>query len=218
MSERSVVSMERQRWHAVFEEELEATGLNLSTSQVGLAVTHAMLLIDANQRTNLTRITEPRDVARRHFVESFLSAGAWGEPPPPRRLRVLDVGTGGGFPGLAARIVRPDVDLTCLEPRAVKAAFLSRVAAGLPPPIPRVLSVRLEAFHVEQRFDVITFRALHLPARLLELPLSPEGRIVGFPGGDESWSSALDAGPWLRISALALPDAGREIVAWGRKA
>lgn len=197
--------------------ESARAGLELDAGQAELAVRHAQLLLEVNARTNLTRITEPGELARRHFVESFLAAGLWGPSPADRPLRVLDVGSGGGFPGLAGRILRPDVELTCLEPRAAKAAFLSRVAAAFPPPNkPRVRNLRLEQFHVEPAADVLTFRALALPADDLEAACRPGGRVVGFPGGEESWSRDLEAAGWQRVAAKTLPGGRREVVAWER--
>ena len=196
--------------------ETSAAGLHLSEEQLALAERHARLLLQANQRTNLTRITEPRELARRHFAESFLATELWGPAPDDRPLRVLDVGSGGGFPGLAGRILRPDVELTCLEPRAAKAAFLSRVAAGFPEPRPRVRNLRLEQFHVEHLADVVTFRALALPANAIAACCATGGRVVAFPGGEETWSAELEASGWCRADARSLPGGSREAVCWVR--
>src|SRR5436190_7914601 len=98
------------------DETFRAEGWELAPGQLDLAVEHCGLLLDWNERTNLTRIIDLAEVARRHFIESFIAASLF----PASEPRVLDVGAGGGFPGLAALIVRPDLRLTMLEPRERK--------------------------------------------------------------------------------------------------
>lgn len=209
------MSLESELVEALNEALAEAE-LRLNDEEQRLAVRHARMLLETNRRTNLTRITEPGAVMRRHFVESFLAAELWGPAPEGRPLRVLDVGSGGGFPGLAGRIRRPDVALTCLEPRAAKAAFLSRVASELRDPRPRVLTRRIEEFHVEQVFDVVTFRALSVPMDRIERVLSPSGRIVGFPGGEETWSAAIEAAEWVVTEWRDIPAEERRVSCWTR--
>lgn len=190
--------------------------LILSEEEVRLTVRHARMLLESNKKTNLTRITAPGAVMRRHFVESFLAAELWGPAPAERPLRVLDIGSGGGFPGLAGRIRRSDVALTCLEPRAAKAAFLSRVAAEFPEPRPRVLTRRIEEFHVEQPFDVATFRALAVGIDQITPILADSGRIVGFPGGEETWSATIDGAGWELSETREIPNETRRVACWTR--
>lgn len=192
--------------------ECTAAGLTLTAEELELAQAHGSALLAWNARANVTRITAPREVARRHFVESFLSSQLYGKDAET----VLDVGSGGGFPGLAARIVRRDVRLTLLEPRSRKAALLRRIAALHPEPRPVIHATRLEQFHVERPFSVVTFRGLHLSASDLLRHLAPEGRIVAFPGGDESWSAGLDEAGLRRVAGLPLGERGRQVVAWAR--
>ena len=73
---------------------------------------YARLLLDANEKINLTAITEPQAVAVRHFCDSLTLLEA-SNPPPG--VRVADVGTGAGFPGVVLLIVRPDLKITLID-------------------------------------------------------------------------------------------------------
>ena len=89
--------------------------------EYGLAVTpgmaeefdrYAALLVDWNQRMNLTAITDPQGIVVKHFIDSLLLLKVW---QPPRGAAVIDVGTGAGFPGVPLKICRPDLSLTLLD-------------------------------------------------------------------------------------------------------
>jgi 16S rRNA (guanine527-N7)-methyltransferase len=108
-----------------------ATGLDLTLSdaQAEQFVRYAALLLDANARTNLTRITAPGDVARLHFVDSLTVLAACRELP--EGAPVIDVGTGAGFPGVPLKIFRPDLRLTLADSLGKRLTFLADVVAAL---------------------------------------------------------------------------------------
>ena len=91
-----------------------------------------------------------------HTLESLL-----GEPYLPRDSRAVDIGTGGGFPGVPLAIARPDVDMTWLEPREKRAAFLRHVARAVPVPNARVVVGRYEEL-ADATFDAATSRAVKI--------------------------------------------------------
>lgn len=103
---------------------LEEAGLSLSeTALRGLAVYQDMLA-DWNERMDLTNV--PREeMAARHFLDSLLPLRA--EGLFPENARIIDVGTGAGFPGLALAVARPDLSVTLLEAQGKRCAFLSAV-------------------------------------------------------------------------------------------
>jgi 16S rRNA (guanine527-N7)-methyltransferase len=107
----------------------ELLNLRLSASQLQAFRRYADELIDWNQRVNLTAITDPEDIEVRHFVDS-LSCLRVMKPRTPG-LRVIDVGTGAGFPGLPVKIACPNVDLTLVEATGKKVAFLHHVIEAL---------------------------------------------------------------------------------------
>src|SRR5438128_5484988 len=103
-------------------------GVRLTQSQLADCERFAGLLIERNTSVNLTALTEPQDIARKHFLDSFtaLAVRRW-----TGRERVIDVGSGAGFPGLALRIALPDIRLTLVESVGKKARFLEDVCALL---------------------------------------------------------------------------------------
>lgn len=103
--------------------------LGLTDQQLAQFARYADILVEWNAtRFNLTRLTSPRDIAVKHFLDSlapltFVSI--------PRGAAVLDVGTGAGLPGLAWKILRPDIKLTLLDSTAKKLAFCRAAADDL---------------------------------------------------------------------------------------
>ena len=98
----------------------------LSNEQADLFIRYYEMLVDWNTRMNLTRITEPREVAQKHFADSILAADMI-----PIGSRAADIGTGAGFPGLPLKIVRPDIELTLIDSIGKRVNFLEAVCAEL---------------------------------------------------------------------------------------
>lgn len=80
---------------------------------------YAEFLVSYNEKVNLTSITEPLEIVEKHFLDSAAPQGLI-----PKGSRVIDVGTGAGFPGLPLRIVRPDLQLTLLDSLEKRVRFL----------------------------------------------------------------------------------------------
>jgi 16S rRNA (guanine527-N7)-methyltransferase len=105
-----------------------AMGSVLDHTQMGLMALHAKELLDWNRAANLTAITDPNDMAEKLFLD-ILPVCAF----VPLGVRLLDIGSGGGFPGVPLKIVRPDIKVTLLDGRRKKVNFLKQVIriAGL---------------------------------------------------------------------------------------
>jgi 16S rRNA (guanine527-N7)-methyltransferase len=103
--------------------------LTLSPAQRAAFQQYADLLREWNERVNLTAITEPHAIEVRHFADSLACLLVM--KPPLSGLRVIDVGSGAGFPGLPIRIFCPGVKLTLLEATGKKVAFLEHVVNAL---------------------------------------------------------------------------------------
>ncbi len=84
------------------------------------------MLVEANERMNLTAITAPEEAADKHFVDSLLAL-----PYIPQGAKCIDVGTGAGFPGIPLLIVRPDIRMTLLDSLNKRVAFLQETLAAL---------------------------------------------------------------------------------------
>ena len=96
-------------------------GLTLTQTQSDQFAKFADELSSWNQKINLTAITEPREVAIKHFLDSFFGIRAL---PTHGTQRLIDVGSGGGFPGVPLKIMMPDLALSIVEPNSKKASFL----------------------------------------------------------------------------------------------
>jgi len=116
------------------------------------------LLLRWNQKINLTSIRTPEECITRHFGESFLMANV-----VPPRGRLLDIGSGAGFPGLALKLLCPALEVVLLEPVAKKRAFLKEVARACGMGLVSVLGSRAEDFSrtgESGSFDIVTLRAV----------------------------------------------------------
>ena len=109
-------------------EAAEAAGLQLSDSQLQQFTRYYEMLIEWNEKMNLTAITEAREVAVKHFVDSLtaLETGLFTEG-----CTVIDVGTGAGFPGLPLKIYRPDLKLTLMDSLQKRVGFLEAAVEEL---------------------------------------------------------------------------------------
>jgi 16S rRNA (guanine(527)-N(7))-methyltransferase RsmG len=127
----------------------------LSQQQLDLVTRHFELLQQWNARMNLTRIESLEDVVRLHYCESFF-LGAWFSE---ERRRVVDVGSGPGFPGIPVAILRSEIEMTLLESNGRKCTFLRESSRGLQNV--RVLNVRSE--QCQEGFDWVISRAVAVP-------------------------------------------------------
>ena len=181
--------------------EAERIGVRLTRSQLAECERFAGLLIERNTTVNLTAITEPLDIERKHFLDSLtaLAVRGW-----TGRERVIDVGSGAGFPGLALRIARPDLAVTLVESVGKKARFLEEVRAALGLANVEVRNERAEALVQERResYDVGTARAVGTLGAVSEY-LLPFLRVGG------------DAIVWKGRTESELPGARRALAAMG---
>ena len=116
------------------------------------------MLIEWNAKINLTAITDPEGVASRHFADSLLALKLI-----PQGARLIDIGTGAGFPGIPLKIMRPDIELTLLDSLNKRIIFLNEVLKDLDIDA-RTLHLRAEDGakdpELRGRFDIATSRAV----------------------------------------------------------
>lgn len=103
---------------------IEKFGIQLNEKQIQNLNIYANLLIEWNEKMNLTAITEPMEVVWKHFYDCIL---LFKNVEIPMGASVIDVGTGAGFPGMVLKIVREDIELTLLDGLNKRLVFLSEV-------------------------------------------------------------------------------------------
>ncbi len=170
-----------------FQEGLHRPGLTLSEEQREQFVRYREELLDWNTRVNLTAITNPEEVQVKHFLDSLSLLLVYDKP----QTRLLDIGTGAGFPGLALKIVRPEWQVVLLEATGKKVTFLRHVIDTLHLTGVEVVHGRAEELaHKPQyraTFDVVTARAVAALPTLLEYSAPfcrVGGEIILFKKGD----------------------------------
>lgn len=103
-------------------------GLALSPKQVTHLATYERELLEWNEKFNLTAIRDVEGIRAKHFLDSLSCALAWKENPP---RRLIDVGTGAGFPGIVLKILYPTLKLTLVESVGKKANFCAHIVETL---------------------------------------------------------------------------------------
>jgi len=139
---------------------LTALGLNLSPEQQQQLLDYLALLGKWNRVYNLTAVRDGEDMLTHHLLDSLAVVAPLRravsdiQTTPPR---VLDVGSGGGLPGVVIAIACPEVAVTCVDTVAKKAAFIQQAAAELGLPHLRATHARVE--NLRESYDVVTSRA-----------------------------------------------------------
>ena len=135
----------------------QALGLALTDGQIGQLRAYLDLLAKWNKVYNLTAVRDPAEMLTHHLLDSLAVVAPLHRHTQGQPARLLDVGSGGGLPGIVIAICCPEIDVTCVDAVAKKAAFIQQAAGALGLANLRGLHARVET--VGERFDVITSRA-----------------------------------------------------------
>lgn len=120
---------------------LQLFGISLSARQIAQLSVYERELLEWNQKFNLTAIRDAEGIRAKHFLDSMSCALAWREQTP---RRLVDVGTGAGFPGIVLKILYPSLKLTLVESVGKKANFCSHIVQTLGMEGVEVLAARAE--------------------------------------------------------------------------
>lgn len=201
--------MGNERLAALLAAEAREIGVVLTAAQIAAFFRYRALIARWNSRARLTALADPVEVIRLHFVDSLLCLIA---APLASAVTLIDVGSGGGLPGIPLAIARPHFRVTLLEPAARKAAFLERAVAELGLPC-AVVAERAEvagrAPQLREQFDAAVARAVAPLATLVEWTL-PFVRVGGSavllkgPAVDTEMTRAAQTAPSLGGGTPAL--------------
>ena len=160
-------------------EYVEELGIKLSKEQAEMFFDYMNLLLEWNEKINLTAITEEKEVIVKHFVDSLTIAKYI-----PEGASLVDVGTGAGFPGIPLKIIREDLKITLLDSLQKRINFLDVVIKELNLENIDTIHARVEEFgknsKYRESFEVATSRAVANLSTLTEylLPLVKVGGIA----------------------------------------
>lgn len=198
--------------------ESKNLGIKISAEQAAKFQRYMELLIEWNEKLNLTAITEPGEILEKHFLDSLTTLLACKFKDG---CKVLDVGTGAGFPGVPIKIIRPDLQVTLLDGSNKRLNFLGELCSELGVECRRVHKRAEEAGlnkAMRENYDIVTARAVAQLRVLCEycLPLvKMKGYFVAMkgPGANEELLEARNAldilgGDKVDVKQMQLPNGG----------
>ncbi len=179
---------------AALQADAAALGWALESAAAGRLATYRDLLVKWNATYNLTALRDPAQMRTQHLADCLAVVAPLRRHAAGRPLRVLDVGSGGGLPGVVLAAVESGWDVTCADTVGKKAAFVRQVAAELALPNLHAEHARVEALKAPP-FDLITSRAFASLADFVQLT-----RPLLAPGG--AWMAMKGKTPSDEIAAL----------------
>jgi 16S rRNA (guanine527-N7)-methyltransferase len=147
-------NFDRNALAQVLGEGIAEMQLEVSASQQEQLLDYLALMFKWNSVYNLTSLRDPMQMVTHHLLDSLAAVPAF-----KSATNVLDVGAGGGLPGIVLAIVRPDMKVSMIDTVHKKTAFLTQVKAQLGLANVTVYTMRVEDLRVSDKFDVITSRA-----------------------------------------------------------
>jgi len=136
---------------------VELLGLSLSDGQIQHLLDYMALIQKWNKVYNLTALRDPADMLTHHLLDSLTAIAPLSRHTQGQPIKVLDVGSGGGLPGVVLAICMPELSVTCVDTVAKKAAFVQQVAVSLKLPNLRGVHARVES--LTDPYQVICSRA-----------------------------------------------------------
>jgi 16S rRNA (guanine527-N7)-methyltransferase len=164
----------------ILEEGVRALQLDLGEQQIARLMDYLGLLAKWNSVYNLTAVRDPSQMVTQHLLDSLAVVSAFADA-----REVLDVGAGGGLPGIVLAIARPGMNVSLIDTVHKKTAFLTQVKAELGLANVTVHTARVEQLQVPHRFDVITSRAFADLADFIDWSghlLAPGGCFIAMKG------------------------------------
>ena len=215
--------MEKKRFEEEMLEKSKILGVRFSVEQIEQFYKYMNLLIEWNEKMNLTAITEPKEIILKHFIDSITILKYIDD-----NSKLVDVGTGAGFPGVPLSIMNPTLKITLVDSLNKRLIFLQEVVKELNLKNIEIVHARAEEFgqnkNCREKFDIATSRAVANLATLSEylVPLVKiDGKIISMKASNakEEINDAKKAievlgGKIEKIEEFDLPesDIGRTII------
>lgn len=178
--------MEKREWMDMLQKQSEKLGVELDNKQKEKFYNYMELLLRWNENINLTAITEPKEVLQKHFIDSLTIM-----PYIQKDDKVIDVGTGAGFPGIPLKIAKENIEVTLLDALNKRLNFLNEVINKLELSNIETLHLRAEEAgknkNLREKFDISVSRAVAPLAVLVEylLPLvKVNGKCICMKGSN----------------------------------
>jgi 16S rRNA (guanine527-N7)-methyltransferase len=201
-------------WKRRLDDGAKEMGVELDDSQADILWRYGVMLRERNAHVNLTSIVSPEGILTLHMLDSLSIAPHLGDA-----RRVIDVGTGGGFPGVPLAVACPQREFTLIDGTRKKIRFVAESVAALDIRNVQALAERAESFHGVKDFDVVIVRAVGALADVLHNAgplLGPHGRLLAMKGrAPDDEVRAMPRGWKAQVIRLRVPglDAERHLVA-----
>ncbi|MCK9229514.1 MAG: 16S rRNA (guanine(527)-N(7))-methyltransferase RsmG [Syntrophales bacterium] len=181
-----------ESWEDIFKQAVQAIACPLTEDRLRLFKLFRTELLTWNRNMSLLSLKTPYDLPVKHFADSLTVLPLLNDTGEERTLRLLDLGTGAGFPGIPLKIMRESLFVTLVDASRKKTSFLKHVLRTLDLERVTVINARIETI-VEGRasYDYVVSRATFSLAELITVAhsfLSPGGTLIsmkGSPSGDE---------------------------------
>lgn len=203
-------NFDRAALSAVLGEGIAAMHLDVSPAQQDKLMDYLALMFKWNAVYNLTSLRDPMQMVTHHLLDSLAAVPAFAAA-----RNVLDVGSGGGLPGIVLAIVRPDMKVSMIDTVHKKTAFLTQVKAELGLANVTVYTARVEQLQVSDKFDVITSRAFADLSNFVNWSshlLADGGRYIALKGVAPKDEQERLPAEWkvAGVQALEVPRLGAE--------
>ena len=182
---------------------LKELGLVASYDKINAFMTYLSELKKWNKAYNITAVKKDGDIVVKHFLDSLLYLKAL----PESGIRIADIGSGGGFPGVPLKIIRPEMEVYLIEPSRKKCAFLRHIVRQLRLKNTEVIEKRIEEVRINQELsepvDVAVSRALFDISKFVRktAAIVKEGGVL-----------VLNKGPRIKEELKALKDIRYELL------
>jgi 16S rRNA (guanine527-N7)-methyltransferase len=210
-------NLDEAGWKARLHSGAKTLGVELDEAQVELLWRYGVLLRERNEHVNLTSIVSPLGILQLHMLDSLTLVPHLGDA-----RRIIDVGTGGGFPGIPLAVAQPQREFTLIDGTQKKIRFVAESIAALEIRNARAHAARAENYEGEKDFDLVVVRAVGSLADVLHNAghlVGPAGRLLAMKGRlNEDEINAVPRGWSGEVFSLQVPEleAERHVVALSR--